>query len=306
MPTTFYGTNQNDERVVRLPMTFTFDGLAGVDTLSFGTSLRSAYTITQADDGAVMVDSVSGASDILHAKLYNVEKVAFNEGRDLIDLATYFQTGGPDPDPTPVTLNGSPFDDLLRVTTASATVDGLAGTDTVSLAGLARDFALQATDTGFRLVRSDNSGTVDLASVERLAFSDQNLALDLDFDLSHAGNAASVALILGAVFGTAALARPDYVGIGLALLDSGAYNPTSLVGHAIDVALGEQASPRAVVDLLYFNLVGALPDDQTAQGFVDLIASNGKAWLGNLAACHPINQSNIDLVGLQQSGLVYS
>lgn len=304
MPSTFYGTNQNDERVVRLPMTFTFDGLGGVDTMSFGTSLRSAYTISQADDGAVMVDSVSGASDVLHAKLYNVEKIAFNEGRDLIDLSTYFQIGGPDP--VPVTLTGSEHDDLLQVTTASATVDGLAGTDTVRLSGLAGDFALQATDTGFDLVRTDNSGTVGLTHVERLAFSDQKLALDLDFDLSHAGNAASVALILGAVFGTAALARPDYVGIGLALLDSGDHDPTSLVGYAIDVALGAQASPRAVVDLLYFNLVGVLPDDQTAQGFVDMVSAHGKDWLGHLAACHPINQANIDLVGLQQSGLVYS
>jgi hypothetical protein len=68
-----YGTPQNDEREVTWPMAFTYDALAGLDTLSLGTSLRREYTITQASDGAVWVDSVSGASAILNAKLYNVD-----------------------------------------------------------------------------------------------------------------------------------------------------------------------------------------------------------------------------------------
>eukprot|EP01036_Dinobryon_divergens_P061201 gene61201-81587_t len=104
-------------------MAFTYDGLAGVDTMSFGTSPRSWYTITQASDGAVYVDSVSGASDVLKAKLYNVEKLKFNNEQDLIDLATYFQA----PVNPTVSVTGTDQNELLSVTTPSAKVDGLAG-----------------------------------------------------------------------------------------------------------------------------------------------------------------------------------
>ncbi|WP_322993537.1 hypothetical protein [Limnohabitans sp.] len=301
--TTFYGTPKNDYEVVRLPMAFTYDGLAGVDTMSFGTSERSAYTITQASDGAVWVDSVSGASDILNAKLYNVETIKFNDERDVIDLATYFlPTVIAPPAPTPNTT-GTAQNDLLSVTTASATVDGLAGIDTVTLNAAASTFKLQAKPTGnltsYSLVRQDGTGTVSLTNVERLTFTDQKLALDLN------GNAGSVAKILGAVFGASAVARPDFVGIGLSLLDSGQYNATTLMGYALEVALSKNASPQSVVDLLYRNVVGVLPDAQTQQSFVDLISANSPAWLGNLAATHPLNEANIQLTGLQLTGLAF-
>jgi len=292
---TFYGTPQNDAPVVRLPMAFTYDGLAGVDTMSFGTSPRSWYTITQASDGAVWVDSISGASEILNAKLYNVEKLAFNDERDLIDLATYFNS-------TTASITGTAQNDLLSVTTPSASVDGLAGIDTVALSAAASQFKLQNSDTGFSLVRQDGSGTVSLANVERLTFTDQKLALDLT------GHAGSVAKILGAVFGPAAVARPDYVGIGLSLLDSGQYNATTLMGYALQVALGPNASPQAVVDLLYRNVVGVLPDAPTQKSFTDLIASGSHtaATLGDMAANTDANQANIQLTGLQLTGLAYS
>lgn len=294
---TFYGTQQNDYEVVRLPMAFTYDGLAGVDTMSFGTSPRSWYTITQASDGAIYVDSVSGASDVLKAKLYNVEKLKFNNEQDLIDLATYFQA----PVNPTASVTGTDQNELLSVTTPSAKVDGLAGIDTVALNAAASSFKLQTSATGFELVRKDGSGTVSLANVERLSFADQKLALDLN------GNAGSVAKILGAVFGAGAVARPDFVGIGLSLLDSGQYNATTLMGYALQEALGPNASPQAVVDLLYRNVVGVLPDAQTQKWYVDLIVNGSytAATLGDMAANTDINQANIQLMGLQQTGLAF-
>jgi hypothetical protein len=207
MPSTFYGTNKNDSEVIKNPMTFVYDALDGIDTISLGTSKQHEYTIAHAADGAYHVDSVSGASGILKATFYNVE---------------------------------------------------------------------------------------------RLIFSDQKLALDLN------GNAGSVAKILGAVFGAAAVARPDFVGIGLSLLDSGQYDATSLMGFALDFKLGKNANPQAVVDLLYLNVVGALPDAQTEKGFVDLLNSHNAAWLGDMAANTELNKANIHLTGLEQTGLAYS
>ncbi|WP_374360108.1 DUF4214 domain-containing protein [Pseudoduganella danionis] len=84
------GTANNDSWTVVQAGTFTLDGLSGVDTLNLGTSKQSDYVIAQQSDGAVTVDSVSGASASLHAKLYNIEKLVFNSGRSSIDLSTYF------------------------------------------------------------------------------------------------------------------------------------------------------------------------------------------------------------------------
>ena len=293
MPSIYKGTSNNDSWTVVNPGTFTLDGLEGTDTLYLGTSLRSSYTITQSSDGAVHVDSVSGASGILHATLYNMEKLVFASGRDTLDLTALFNL--------PVSLAGTDQNDLFSVTSKSASVDGLAGIDTVALSAAVSDFNLQTSTTGYSLVRKDGSGTVSLTNVERLTFSDQKLALDLN------GNAGSVAKILGAVFGAAAVARPDYVGIGLSLLDSGQYTETSLLGYALDVALGPNASPKAVVDLLYFNVVGVLPDAQTEQSFIDLLTTHAytAAGLGEMAANTDINKAKIHLTGLQQTGLTF-
>lgn len=215
MPNPIYGTNKNDNALVKNPSTFVYDALDGIDTVSLGTSKRYEYTIAHQADGGYQVDSVSGASGTLKATFYNVE---------------------------------------------------------------------------------------------RLTFSDQKLALDLNAKEGNGGNAGSVAKILGAVFGAGAVAQPNFVGIGLLLLDSGNYTETSLLGYALDVALGPNASPKAVVDLLYLNLVGALPDAQTEKSFMDLITNHTytAASLGDMAANTDLNKANIHLTGLQQTGLIYT
>ena len=295
---TYTGSSNNDTWTVVNPGTFSLDGLGGVDTLSLGTSLRSSYTITQANDGAVHVDSLSGASGILHATLYNIEKLVFASGRDTVDLGTYFSA----PPPTPAVLSGTPQNDTLAVNTASATVDGLAGIDTLTFKEPANRFKLQSSGYGYALTRTDGTGTIDLTNVERVSFSDQKLALDMG------GHAGSVARILGAVFGAASVSNAAYVGIGLGLLDSGQYTESSLMAYALQVALGPQASAKAVVDLLYTNVVGVPPDPVTEKSFVDLLNNNvhTPASLGLLAANTDLNLSNIHLTGLSQTGLAFS
>ena len=186
--------------------------------------------------------------------------------------------------------------------------DALEGIDTLSLGTSKRsEYTIAHAADGSYHVDSVSGASAlhaTLYNVERLIFSDQKIALDLGVN----GNAASVAKILGAVFGAAAVARPDYVGIGLSLLDSGNYTETSLLGYALDVALGPNASPQAVVDLLYYNLVGVKPDAQTEKSFVDLINNHTytAASLGDMAANLDLNKANIHLTGLQQTGLIYS
>lgn len=87
---TTYGTTGNDSWTVIKAGTFVLDGLGGTDSLYLGTSLRSDYKITKAADGSVHIDSVSGASSALHATLFNMETLVFNNKRDVLDLTTYF------------------------------------------------------------------------------------------------------------------------------------------------------------------------------------------------------------------------
>lgn len=86
----YVGTDADNTWTVVQAMSFSLDGLGGVDTIHFGTSLRSSYTIVANPDGSVSIDTLSGASAALHATLYNVELLTFNDEQDVLDLRTYF------------------------------------------------------------------------------------------------------------------------------------------------------------------------------------------------------------------------
>lgn len=151
MPT-YTGTANNDSWTVVNPGTFTLDGLGGVDTLYLGTSLRSSYTITKTSDGAVHVDSISGASGALHATLYNMETLVFNNKRDTLDLATYFG-GNADTTPPLASLTdnvpGTAAGNLTYTLAFSENVSGLEAGDfsivnghIVSIAGSGASYAV--------------------------------------------------------------------------------------------------------------------------------------------------------------------
>jgi len=109
MPT-FNGTANNDTWAITDPGTYIFNGLDGVDTLNFGTDPLSNYRIVRNPNGSVQVDSMSGASSSFQATLSNMEILKFSNGRDVIDLRTFFG------DTTPPTLAfASPVDEAVGV-----------------------------------------------------------------------------------------------------------------------------------------------------------------------------------------------
>lgn len=97
------------------------------------------------------------------------------------------------------------------------------------------------------------------------------------------------------------------MGIGLHYLDSG-LSYEELMKLAIDARLGPGATHRQVVDLLYSNITGSLPSDTTASSFEALLDTGAQTVgsLGVLAADTALNASNIDLVGISDTGLLYS
>lgn len=200
------------------------------------------------------------------------------------------------------TLSGGGGNDSLDGGGGNDILNGQDGIDTAVYAGSRSAFTItRNTDRSFTI--SDNThteGTDTLNGIERISFSDEHLALDID------GNAGITAKILGAVFGKDALANKEYAGIGLKLLDSG-MSYSDLMELAINAKLGAHADDTAIVNLLYTNVFGAAPAASDLNYYVGLLqnGSYNETSLGILAADSTANTDHINLTGLATSGLEF-
>lgn len=180
-------------------------------------------------------------------------------------------------------------------------IDGGSGVDTGVYGRARADYAVTVAAAG-TIVRAlaGEEGTDRLSDVERLRFADTGVALDLD------GHAGQVARVLGAVFGPATVARPDFVAVGLGLLDGGLAVPEA-IALALDARLGPSRSDAAVVALLYENLFGAAPTEAEVAAYAGWISSGRftQVSLAQLAADSSFNAARIDLAGLSESGLAF-
>ncbi|TFH72497.1 hypothetical protein E3V39_13100, partial [Gammaproteobacteria bacterium LSUCC0112] len=195
---------------------------------------------------------------------------------------------------------GDDGDDVITGGSGNDIIDGGSGMDTAVFQSSRAQSTITRTINGFS-VESVSEGFDTVTGIERLRFSDSSIALDFD------RNAGITAKVLGIVFGAAAVKNKEYVGIGLDLLDGG-MSYEELMQTALDAALGVGASSEAVVNLLYTNAAGVPPTAQELVEFVGLIKNGtySHVTLGIYAAEHPVNSSNIDLVGLNTVGLPYS
>jgi len=138
----------------------------------------------------------------------------------------------------------------------------------------------------------------ELTGIERLDFSDTDLAFDLD------GSAGLTAKTLAAVIGEDGLSNKEYVGIGLELFDAG--QSLASVCELALTAVGATTN-EDVVNLLYTNLYGEAPTADVAQPFIDAL-NNGeysKGVLASAAAELTDDLGVIDLVGLAETGIEY-
>lgn len=261
-----------------------------VGALSGGNGSSSVYAGLHASgNGAWLGNALSANDDLIAGQLQ----------------AAFYGTAGNDRlagNRLDNTLSGGAGNDLLAGDIGNDTLDGGAGLDTAVFTGVRGDYTV--TWSGAAVVVADSNtgrdGTDTLTGVERLRFVDHSLALDID------GNAGITALILGAVFGKASLANPNYVAAGLRLLDGGmAY--TELVSLALVERLGSGASNEAVVVTLYANVVGVAPPADALAFYTGMLDSgqHTQTTLVVMAAQTPENRVNVDLVGLGASGLAY-
>jgi len=195
-------------------------------------------------------------------------------------------------------LFGGTGDDFLRGDGGTNTLNGGDGLDTaVYLSAYDADFVTAIEPGVFTVETTESFDT--LVNVERVQYADTNLALDID------GNAGDVAKIIGAVFGAEKLEDAALVGLGIKFMDNGVDYKT-LMSAALS-AVGATTNEDAVYTL-YTNIVGEDPSQEVANWYVSQLDA-GRLTVGELAAFagdSAANLANIDFVGLETSGLVYT
>ena len=250
------------------------DGGAGIDRADYRNA-TGAVTASLNDDGS---GSSSGADG--NDTLAGIENL---QGSELYGDS----------------LSGNVHANWLRGLGGDDTIDGGAGIDTAGYEVVLRADSTLARTAGGWTVSSLVEGTDTLSDIERLEFADGHLALDLD------GHAGSVARILRALFGPAALDNELYAGIGLGMLDAGmAYD--DLVALAMTTqefrsSVGSGSNAEFVARV-YENVVGVAPSAAEQAEFTALL-DFGFFTQESLAvyAC----AESVELVGLADTGRAY-
>jgi Ca2+-binding RTX toxin-like protein len=204
--------------------------------------------------------------------------------------------GGPGDD----ALDGGDGDDNLIGGPGDDTLNGGDGLDTANYGDALADNVIDAGPSGITVTGSAGSDT--LLDTERIRFSDANLAFDLD-----AGEAAGDTVrLIGAAFDRPAIVEhPDWVGMGLELFEVDGMSMQEVCELVIEI-IGNPTD-ELFVTRIYTNVVGAAPSPEDHAYFVGLLTSgaNTQAELLALAANSEPNAANIDLVGLQESGVEF-
>lgn len=167
------------------------------------------------------------------------------------------------------TINGSGFNDALQGFGGNDTINGTTGIDTARYLSTSNNYTITPNTNGFTVIdKTGANGTDTLSGIERLQFTDANVAIDIN------GNAGTTAKILGAVFGASSVSNQQYVGIGLSYLDGG-MSYQDLMQSALTAKLGAGVNDATqVVNLLYTNVVGVAPDQANLNNFVGLLNSH--------------------------------
>lgn len=203
-------------------------------------------------------------------------------------------------------LSGADGNDLLDGGSGNDSLNGGAGLDIAIYSVNRAQATIVRTALGYSVSSPDGSDV--LVAVERVKFADSSLAFDLG--ANDAGGKA--ARIIGAAFDGQQM-DAGVVGMAVALFDAG----ESML-HVADLAiqsnlfLSKAGSHGNVefVNTVYRNVMGFAPDAGERDFYVGLLQGSGgtmtQAELLAIAANASANIANIDLIGLQQSGLDFA
>jgi hypothetical protein len=282
----------------------------GNDTVYYD-GLRQEYTITPLQGGAWLEVSGNEADHLIST---SIEYCSFADGT-LATSSLFASPGG--------FIFGGDGSDLLVGSEGSDLIMGGSGNDIFM--GAAGDDMLhggEGLDTAFFAEKMDDlvlsqqgevwtarsdSREVTLISVERLQFSDCKLALDLDPNQA----AGQTALLMTAVLGKEALADSATIGMVLEQLDNGVtlLQASTLIVDSGWFQAGTEGTDADFVRTVFQNMLGEAPSAAMQDNYLDLLQEYGgdmsQAELLAYATLSEENQQHVDLIGLQQSGLVY-
>ena len=207
-------------------------------------------------------------------------------------------------------LTGNDLNNTLIGDKGSDVIDGGAGVDTVVFdfdridATLDQIIEYKSKDgnveivSAWRIISGQHTDTI--RNIERLKFKDSNVALDIN------GNAGKIVKLLSALLGADEAMNKAYIGIGLTSLDSG-MSFESLMKAGLEFVLGSNPDSENVVNLFYENLVGSVAPESIVKKYSELIdlGELTPTDLGIAVAEHNITASNINLVGLVETGVEY-
>lgn len=189
---------------------------------------------------------------------------------------------------------------LIYAGKGSDFVDGGSGVDTLLIDDVSGNASVNFNElSGKWTISSKADGDDTVTNVERFVFEDRSIAIDLD------ANAGATAKLLGAVFGSSSLQNPEYVGVGLSLMDDGmSYSDLA----ELAIAAKGLTAPEQICSVLWENVVGRPATNSDIQPYIAMLESDqlSIAQLTILAADTSMNASNIDLIGLASSGLEYT
>ena len=285
--------------------------MGGTDTVRYA-GLQDEYVITPLQGGQWLEVHGNGLDHIISSA---VEQLAFSDGTvttsELLHPNGGFFFGGDGAD----YLTGTLASDLMLGGGGNDTLFGIAGDDLLH-GGDGLDTAVFTEQIGDLLLATNGSGAwtasselreVTLLSVERLQFSDGKMALDLATDQA----AGQAALLTAAAVGKGTLGDAAVVGVVLGALDSGItlVQASEMVVGAGWFQAATGGTDTGFVQLVLHNILGAEPATTTQADYLGLLQGHGgslnQAELLVYAALSEANQQHVDLVGLQQTGLVF-
>ena len=142
------------------------------------------------------------------------------------------------------------------------------------------------------------TSSATLTDVQRVTLSDANVALDVD------GSAGNTAKVLGAILGKDNAKNKAFIGIGLDLLDKGT-TYDELAGLALK-AVGATTNDQ-IVTRLWTNVVGSAPSETDKAPLIQMLKDGmSPGVLARLAADTALNKTNINLVGLAETGIEFT
>ena len=199
-------------------------------------------------------------------------------------------------------ISGTKSKDLFRANLGDDYINGDAGLDTVNYSGSISQYTVSVSDT----VRVNDSlhnrdGRDALDSVERLQFTDKNLALDID------GVAGEAYRIYKAAFDRV----PDMKGLGYWIndMDGGTSLTTVAAGfiasNEFQTRYGAAVSDADFITLLYENVLDRKPDQQGLDYWINDF-KNGLSRAAALASFSESDENKRNVADLIANGIEYT